>query len=351
MKRILLTGGAGFIGSHCVEHIMKSTEDEVVILDRLTYAGNLNFLTDIEKWDEFKHRITFVYHDFRSPISAVTSALIGDITDIIHMGAESHVDRSFLEPVLFAQSNVVGTINMLNFARDRKINKFLYVSTDEVYGAAMDGKLHKEGEPHRPSNPYSASKSGAEAFCYAYYTSFDLPVVVSNTMNNFGERQNVEKFVPKTVSSILSLKPVTVHCKKVNDKVVDISSRCWLHARNHSDGLLFLLDKGVPGEHYNIVGKLKSVVEMAELIGGYLGIKPQLDYVDFHSFRRGHDMHYGLDGTKMQEMGWKAPVPFEESLKKTVLWMKKRQDQFVHDSFVDPWESPNKIIRELTEKL
>jgi dTDP-glucose 4,6-dehydratase len=345
MRRILLTGGVGFIGSHTVEHIMKNTDYEVVIIDRLTYAGNQNFLTDMEKWGEFKKRIKFVYHDFRSPISDVTSAMIGDITDIIHMGAESHVDRSLLEPVLFEQSNVLGTINMMEFGKERGVNKFIYVSTDEVYGAAMDGKLHKEGEPHRPSNPYSASKSGAEAFCYAYWKAYDFPVIVTNTMNNFGERQNVEKFVPKTVNSILSLKPVTVHCKKVDDKIVDISSRCWLHARNHADALLFLLDKGQPGEHYNVVGELKNVVEMAEMIGDYLQIKPNLDYVDFHSFRKGHDMHYGLDGTKLLNMGWKPPVPFEESLKKTVFWMKNRQDQFIYDNWVDPY-NPNKFMRE-----
>ncbi len=330
MKRVLLTGGCGFIGHHTVEHILKKTDWEVVVMDRLTYAGNLNFLTDIKVWGEEKQRVKFVYHDFRAPINEVTEKLIGELDYIIHMGAESHVDRSIDDPMPFAESNVIGTVNMLNYFKRiyREGMKFVYVSTDEVYGPARSGKLngkfvldlHKEGEAHRPSNPYSASKSGAEAFCYAYWNTYGLPIVITNTMNNFGERQNPEKFVAKTIKAILEGRECVAHCKIVNGEVTDVSSRCWLHARNHADGLLFVLEHGVPGERYNITGEWMRVDRMIETIGSILRRKPKIEYVDFHSFRPGHDMHYGLDGTKMKEMGWNPPFNLWESLVKVVNW-------------------------------
>ena len=323
MKRVLLTGGAGFIGSHTVEHLLQKTDWQIVILDRLTYAGNLNYLADMKEWETEKGRVSFVFHDFRAPVSVTTSKLIGQIDYIIHMGAESHVDRSIDDPGIFAESNVLGTVNMLNFAQERQVEKFIYISTDEVYGAVSGNKLHKEGEPHKPSNPYSASKAGAEDFCYAFRKTFDMPIIITNGMNMFGERQNAEKFVPKTVKCILENKLVTVHCKKEGDKVVDISSRCWLHARNYSDGILYLLTHDVKDNQYNIVGDRYDVEQMAYMIGAIIGKKPELNFIDFHSFRKGHDMHYGLDGTRMKEAGWTPPVEFHSSLEHTVRWMMK----------------------------
>lgn len=327
MIKVLLTGGAGFIGSHTVEHILKNTDWEIVVLDRLSYAGNLNFLTDIDVWEQEKHRVKFIYHDFRSPISEKTADLIGNVDYIIHMGAESHVDRSIVDPLPFAESNVIGTVNMLMYARvlhEKKVlRKFIYVSTDEVYGPSINGHMHKEGEAHRPSNPYSASKSGAEAFCYAFWNTYNLPVIITNTMNNYGERQNGEKFITKVIKNILEDKPVTLHCKIEDGKVVDISSRCWLHARNHADGLLFVINHGEIGERYNITGEWANVVTMAETIAKILGKKAILSYEDYHSFRQGHDMHYGLDGEKLKKMGWVAPYSLEDSLKNVVSWTKK----------------------------
>jgi len=646
MKRLLLTGGCGFIGHHSIEHLLKNTDWDIVIMDRLTYAGNQNFLTDLEIWEKEKNRVHFIYHDFRAPINESVAALIGDIDYIIHMGAESHVDRSIENPIPFAEANVLGTVNMLEYLRYYQPKaRFIYVSTDEVYGPVhknSKGKLylHKEGEPHKPSNPYSASKSGAEAFCYAYFNTYELDIMITNcfdmetklmtpsgikgyddigvgdlvwsykdgkmvatevlekvkmpsngemisieknkvnqvvtpnhrmfiktrkgkpsklsklrevlaedlknidrsyiplsgdwegkkpkeryefdtkvimslygwyvsegfelpgngitfaagskeqqdeiidllfligvkgtvngrsvrcynkelkemmiesgkyaknkvvpkyvreadkehirvfydavikgdgninkkknatvyytkslklahhmleigmklgygvrlserytwnpsktkksksyivrfrldmacvekeevktikyggdvwcvrtklgkvfvirngivslsgqTMNNFGERQNKEKFLPRVISAAVKGTPLYLHCKKdKNDNVVDVSSRCWLHARNHSDALLFLLEHGKSGEKYNVTGEWASVEDIAIMVSEIVGNPIEYTFEDFHSFRPGHDMHYGLDGTKIKELGWTPPFNLKESLKKTVKW-------------------------------
>lgn len=181
--------------------------------------------------------------------------------------------------------------------------------------------MHKEGEPLKPSNPYSASKAGAEAFCYAYWNTYGLDIMVTNTMNNFGERQNKEKFIPRVVLAALNGTELKLHCKKVNGEIVDISSRCWLHARNHADGILFVLRHGVSGEHYNITGEWASVQDIADMVGDIVGKKINYTFEDFHSFRPGHDMHYGLDGTKLKELGWEPPIKLRPSLEKCVKWM------------------------------
>lgn len=324
-KNLLLTGGVGFIGHHTIEHLMENTDWNIVVLDRITYAGNINHVTDMLNWNKYKHRISYVYHDFRAEINESVHNLIkyrfGDLDYIVHMGAESHVDNSIEDPLLFAHSNVIGTVNMLEYARKYyPDNRFLYISTDEVYGASIDGHLHKEGEPHRPSNPYSASKSGGEAFCYAYYNTYGIDIVTTNTMNNFGERQNREKFLPRVIRTAVYGDTLKLHCKFEDGEVVDVSSRCWLHAKNHADGMLFVLRHGKAGESYNITGEKYSVKEVADMVADILDVEMKYDYEDFHSFRKGHDMHYGLDGTKLKKMGWVAPHTFRESLENTVNW-------------------------------
>ena len=321
-QKLLLTGGAGFIGHHTVEHLLKHTDWEIVILDRLSYSGNLNFLVDMDIWEEQKHRVKFVYHDFQAPISEMTKNLIGHIDYIIHMGAESHVDRSIADPYPFVYSNVVGTVNMLEYAKNLAgLKLFIYVSTDEVYGPSIDGHLHKEGDSHKPSNPYSASKSGAESFCYAYWNTYNLPLIITNTMNNFGERQNSEKFLPKVIRAAIDSTPLKLHCKKdKKGNIIDISSRCWLHAKNHADGLLFLIEHGKMGEKYNITGELASVKDIADKVGKIVGKPINYEFEDFHSFRPGHDMHYGLDGTKMRNLGWIPPYTLDKSLETTTKW-------------------------------
>lgn len=349
-KHLLLTGGAGFIASHTVEHFLKNTDWNITILDRLTYAGNLNRLVDMDCYEKEKGRLQFVYHDFRSPINLSLSHAIesrnifGPVDCVIHMGAESHVDRSIDDPIPFAESNVLGTVNILNYVKQAGCPQTIYVSTDEVYGPAlMEGPhdngigtwvghpdsrihLHKEGEPHRPGNPYSASKAAAEDFCRAFANTYGLPIIITNTMNNFGERQDPEKFVPKVIRNILTNTPVIIHVKKdAKGNIIDTSSRCWLHARNHADALLFLLKsrnaKWNSGSQYNVTGDHHSVLDIAMFISSWIGDQTvNFEYEDFHSFRPGHDMHYGLNGEKMRELGWNPPFSLEDSLKRTVEW-------------------------------
>jgi dTDP-glucose 4,6-dehydratase len=336
-KHLLLTGGAGFLGHHFVNHILLNTDWTITIIDRLTYAGSQNHLTDIAPWEKEGRRVNFVFHDFRAQFLGINLAMVSDPHPdyIVHMGAETHVDNSIRDPRPFVESNMMGTLNMLELCKALQPEKFIYISTDEVYGPApferVDPRLgraselhlHKEGEPHRPSNPYSASKSGAEALCYAFWNTYSLPIMITNTMNLFGERQSPEKFIPRTVRSIIRGEPVTIHVKKsAAGEVVDVSSRCWLHARNQSDGVMFLLNNIERyGESFNIVGDWADCSMMADKIAHILGKEIVKDYQDFHSFRPGHDMHYGLDGAKMAALGWDAPQTLTESLEHTIRWM------------------------------
>lgn len=328
-KVVLLTGGAGFIGHHTVEHILKNTDWGILIVDRLSYAGNLNKLTDIEIWEKEKARVRFVFHDFRAAFSEETTKQIGDVDYIIHMGAETHVDRSLSDPRLFVDSNVMGAVNVLELARTLQPEKVIYVSTDEVYGPAHGEHLHKEGDPHKPSNPYAASKAAGEDFARAYHSSFSVPAIITSTMNNFGERQHPEKFFPLAAKAVLEGQELPIHCRMEGDEVVEISSRHWLHPRNHADGLLFLLNNGIPGEAYNIVGEEASVSKIAEMVSKALKKPLRVRYVDFHSSRPGHDLRYALDGTKMQELGWKPPLTLKQSLTKASEWSKERKDDWL----------------------
>lgn len=316
--RILLTGGCGFIGHHVIEHIIKNTDWEVVIIDKLTYASNgFNRLRDINCFNN--QRIHIFTTDFAHSIAAELEREIGTVDYIIHMGAETHVDRSIENPEPFIISNVLGTMHILNLARrQHSLKKMIYFSTDEVFGPAPSGVLYKEWDRYNSGNPYAATKAGAEELCLAYANTYETPVLISHTMNAFGERQDPEKFIPGTLRKVLNGETVLIHANKDKTKA---GSRFYIHCRNIAATILFLLDKGVPRDKYNIVGE-KEVdnLELAQLIASIAGKPLKYEMVDFHSSRPGHDLRYALDGTKMHNMGWHLPVNFEDSLRKVIEW-------------------------------
>jgi len=212
----------------------------------------------------------------------------------------------------------VGTTNLLLYAKEIRPKKFVYFSTDEIFGPMENGVPFREWDRYRSSNPYSASKAGGEEISYAFYNTYKLPVIITHTMNIFGERQHPEKFIPLCIKKISKGETVTIHA----DKAKKISgTRYWIHARNVLEALLFINEKGKIGEKYNIVGEKEvSNLDMAKFVAGILSKKLLYKMVDFHSSRPGHDLAYGLDGTKLKSMGFKYPKTFEQSLKKTILW-------------------------------
>lgn len=343
MKKVLITGGAGFIGAHVVQYLLETTDWQLVLLDRLDFSGNLNRLNEVVE-DKYRERVTFVWHDLKAEINEQVSKAIGVVDDVIHLAASSHVDRSIEDPVSFAMDNVVGTTHLLNWARKGGMKmdlkdapvvgdfgvkskemefefkgKFINFSTDEVFGPAEVGHDHKENEPHLPSNPYSASKSGQGMMGYAFYITYGLPVITTYTMNNFGERQHPEKLVPRCISTLIAGEEMPIFAELNDDVLVAVGSRFWLHARNTASAIKFILENGEVGESYNVVGfDEKTNLEVYETIAKILGKEPKPKYVDFHQTRPGHDRRYSLDGTKLKELGWTPEVDFEESMKRVV---------------------------------
>ncbi len=323
MKNILITGGCGFIGHHFVEHVLKVTDWNICIIDKLTYASyGLERLKDIGA--EGNKRVKIFTYDLSNPITIGLKKELGSLNYIVHMAADTHVDNSISEPVPFVRNNIDSTLNLLEFARTLpELEIFFYFSTDEVYGPALGDKLFKENERHNPTNPYSASKSGAEQLCVSYHNTYKVPVMRINVMNAFGERQHVEKFIPKVIRKVLKGEKVEIHSYPDKKKS---GTRFYIHGRNIAAGVLFLIKNGKIGESYNLTGEKEvSNLELAQFIADVAGKQLNYEMVDFHSDRPGHDLRYGLDGSKMAEMGWKLPVGFEESLKKTVQWTIENQ--------------------------
>lgn len=314
--KILVTGGCGFVGSHFVEHFLKNTDWEIFIIDKLNYAsGGFDRLKDIP----INEKVRVFASDFAYPISSGIERELRDTSYIFHLGAETHVDRSIENPEHFVMSNVVGTMRLLDFARNLKnLKRFFYFSTDEVYGPAPYGVSYKETDRHSPQNPYAATKSGAEALCTAYHNTYKVPVIIMNCMNIFGERQHPEKFIPMTIKKLLNKEKIIIHSDPTRTKS---GSRFYIHARNVAAASLFLAQNGALGEVYHLVGdKEVSNLEIAERIAKIMNAPLDYELVDFHSKRPGHDLRYGLDGSKMKTLGWSLPVDFERSFEKTIRW-------------------------------
>jgi dTDP-glucose 4,6-dehydratase len=317
--KILITGGCGFIGHHFVEHIFKNTDWEIIILDKLSYASNgFERLRDTDTLNN--PRIKVFTNDLINPLPEGIVKEIGkDVNYIVHMAAETHVDNSIKNPKFFMDNNIQSTVNLLEYARTlTQLHTFFYFSTDEVFGPALGDTLYKEWDRHKPTNPYSASKSAAEQICVAYENTYKIPLMIVNVMNAFGERQHVEKFIPLCIKKILNNETVYIH--SYPNKELS-GTRFYIHGRNISAAVLFLINNGEIGEKYNISGEKEvSNLEMAQMIAKFMNKELKFEMVDFHSDRPGHDLRYGLDGSKLFNMGFKLPLNFDESLQKVVKW-------------------------------
>jgi len=334
MKRVLITGGAGFIAHHLIYYIIKETDWEIVSLDRLDYSGNLNRLDNIlsDLSDQEKTRVKIVFHDLKSELNPWISKEIGDISFILHLAAGSHVDRSIEFPLEFIMDNVVGTANILEYARhintkNSQFERFVYFSTDEVFGPAPEGINYKENDRYNSTNPYSASKAGGEELAVAYENTYNLPVIITHTMNVFGERQHPEKFIPMCIKKIRDGETVTVH----SDKTQKIpGSRHYIHAEDVAEAILFLLNSEIKSEinwggakcpKFNIVGAEELTnLQLAEIIAKAQNKKLNYKMVDFHSSRPGHDLRYALSGDKMKSMGWIPKIKIQNRIKQVVDW-------------------------------
>lgn len=317
--KVLITGGAGFAGHHVVEHLLKNTDWDIVVLDRLSYAAfGWNRLRNIEACNN--PRTMLIAADFSNQLSVGVMQEIGQVDYIIHMGAETHVDNSIRNPEPFVCSNVFGTMWMLEFAKTQKnLKQFVYFSTDEVFGPAPEKVAYSEWDRYNCTNPYSATKAAGEELALAYSNSYEIPMLITHTMNLFGERQHPEKFIPLIMQKILDEKMIYIHADSTKTKS---GSRFYLHCRNMASALLFLFEKRTwKREKINIVGEKEvNNLELAQMIAGIMSKKLRYRLIDFHGLRPWHDLRYALNGEKLFRLGWEMPKNFEESLEKTVKW-------------------------------
>lgn len=327
MKRVLITGVGGSIGCHTLAHIMKNTDWEVVGLDSFRHKGITDRITEIfREHPEWKDRTYVFTHDLAAPISSVLAARMGSIDFVINMASLSDVGASISDPAPFILNNVQLAINMLEYARVYRPTVFIQISTDEVYGPSGGHDEHIEWSTILPSNPYAASKAAQEAIAISYWRSYNVPLIITNTMNAFGEMQQSKKFAAIVQRKVLRGETVTIH-----GNAQTVGSRYYIHSRNFADALLFLLLNVTPYKHqdgevdrpdrFNIVGDTRlDNLTFAKLIAKLLGKELRFELQDFHSARPGHDRHYGLAGTKLAALGWTPPVSFEESLRTTLEW-------------------------------
>ena len=339
--RVLLSGAGGFVGHHTMAHILETTDWELVVTDSFRHKGLTSRINGVlgELLSSAKSRISLVTHDLTVPIDAILERQIGKIDAIISMASESHVDRSIETPRPFIENNIGILLTLLEFAKkQRDLKVFLQVSTDEVYGPALGTTRHREWDPYFPSNPYSASKASQENLCFAYWRTYGLPMVITNTMNIIGERQDPEKFLPKIIRAIRSDDSVNVHAQEISEGKWKSSSRFYLHARSQSDALVYLMNNidrlklyydqanSIP-EKFHIVGEKEfENDQLVNFVAQAMGKKAKIRFEAFRASRPGHDMRYALNGEKLVSFGWKHPEDIEKSIKRTVDWFLSNPD-------------------------
>lgn len=323
MKKIIITGGAGFIGSHVVRRFVTNYPDYTIInLDKLTYAGNLANLKDIEEKPNYR----FVKGDIVD-LEFITNLFEAEQPDaVIHLAAESHVDRSITNPLEFVMTNVVGTVNLLNAAKylwkgNYENKRFYHVSTDEVYGTLGDTDMFTENTAYDPHSPYSASKASSDHFVRAYYDTYGLQTVISNCSNNYGSYHFPEKLIPLAINNIKQNKPVPVYGKGEN-------VRDWLWVEDHARAIDVIFHKAAAGSTYNIGGhnewkNIDLIKLLCTILDNKLGREAgeSEKLITYVTDRAGHDLRYAIDATKLKnELGWEPSITFEEGLEKTVDW-------------------------------
>lgn len=310
--KLLITGGAGFIGSNFIHYWLKNhPEDEVVNLDKLTYAGHLESLKDIGENPHYR----FMQGDIADP-EIVKQAMDG-IDIVVHFAAESHVDRSIVNPGEFRRTNIEGTGVLLDVALNTKVKRFHHISTDEVYGSLGPGdRPFTEETPYRPRTPYAASKAGSDHLVRAYFETYGLPVTITNCANNFGPYQDPEKLIPRFITNLLTNQKVPLMGQGAQ-------IREWLHVEDHCKGIDLVLEKGIPGETYLLQGEERTNLIVTNSILEILGLDASM--IEYVPDRLGHDFRYANDGSKIMALGWSREHSFEEGLRETVRWYRANE--------------------------
>lgn len=338
MKKILITGGAGFIGSHVIRLFVNKYPDyHIFNLDALTYAGNLENLVDVDS----KPNYTFIKGDI-TDLEFITKLFREhQFAGVLHLAAESHVDRSISDPLAFITTNIVGTVNLLNASKeiwkeDMKGKRFYHISTDEVYGSLGETGKFTETTPYDPRSPYSASKASSDHLVRAYFHTYKLPVVLSNCSNNYGANQFPEKLIPLVINNIKNNKPLPIYGKGEN-------IRDWLFVEDHALAIDNIYHEGKVGETYNIGGdnewtNLDLVKKLCDImdkkLGQEIGTSQQL--ITFVKDRAGHDLRYAIDASKIEnELGWKPSIQFEEGFEQTIDWYLSNTEWMKHISSGD----------------
>ena len=330
-RNILITGGAGFIGSHVVRLFVESfPNDQIYNLDALTYAGNLENLKDIEDRDNYH----FIHADIRELETMREIFKRNNITHVVHLAAESHVDRSITDPLAFVHTNVIGTVNLLQAAREYwegDDHLFYHVSTDEVYGSLGDTGYFYETTAYDPRSPYSASKASSDHFVRAYFHTYKMPVVISNCSNNYGPNHFPEKLIPLMINNIIHNKPLPVYGEGKN-------VRDWLFVKDHAIAIKTIFEKGNVGETYNVGGhnewkNIDLVNVLCDVMDEKLG-RPEGEsrkLITYVKDRAGHDLRYAIDASKLEnELGWTPSLQFEEGLRYTVDWFLNNREWLDH---------------------
>ncbi|MFC1558742.1 dTDP-glucose 4,6-dehydratase [candidate division KSB1 bacterium] len=303
---LLITGGAGFIGSNFIRLALNSiTECKIVNLDKLTYAGNLDNLKDVENHPNY----TFIKGDICD--RKILEEIMGGIDVVIHFAAETHVDKSIKDAGIFIDTDVKGTYLLLDVAYRHNVKRFIHISTDEVYGEISEGSF-RETDPLNPRNPYSASKTAADRLAYSFFCTYNFPVIIARSSNNFGPYQHPEKIIPLFITNLLEDKNVPLYGDGLNE-------RDWIYVKDNCEAILFLLNNGIIGEVYNVGGGNEvSNINLTKLILNFAG--KQESYIEYVKDRPGHDKRYSLDCGKIKKLGWEPRHVFDTAFASTLQW-------------------------------